>query len=406
MGRVYGSNIEDFEACMATTIDKLAENPTVDRIVLAENRENEYDFKQTQLLIEIANAYKKIVNEDKLMDLSNLGPKGCERFYPKRLADLQFLIMQVLRKDPIGAYVRLNRIITRERASMASARDMKTRECYNFYIERALTPIKNILESTKLIKTAIPRLKGHRPGDRKIYREVFRPIIRPNFMLTRYMIMPPKAGRLLEKYSIGNTIVEIFKIPGQVRNKYFIVPPEFRLSEEKYTILDEARRYLAEHRPTDRETSEPEHAREIFTNIGRDLVKNIIIRMGITLSTAEIDELAIILARYTAGFGVLELVLSDEKIQDVYINSPIGTMPMYVYHSDFEECETNLIPTKPDSGSIPDARWTRRTRCSIQNSRFRAAERVWQLSHVRCRLKGWRSRYGGTASDRGRSHCF
>ena len=67
LGCVYGSNIEDFEPCMAKTIDKLAENPGIERIILAENRENEYDFEQTKLLIEVADAYKKILNEEWLL---------------------------------------------------------------------------------------------------------------------------------------------------------------------------------------------------------------------------------------------------------------------------------------------------------------------------------------------------
>ena len=349
LGCVYGSNIEDFEPCMATTIDKLVQNPSIERIVLVENRDNEYDFRQTRLLGEIAEVYNRILNEEQLLELGNLGPRGCEKFYPKRLTDLQFLIMEALRKDPVGAYVKLNRMITVERAASASAPDTKTKECHDYYIQNALLPIKKILESTKLIRTAIPKLKGYRSGDRKIYRQIFRPIVRPTFMLTRYMVMPPQAGRLVDKYGIGNIMVEIFKVPGHVRHKYHITPPEFRLTEEKYSILDTARKYMAEHRPTERETAEPERAREIFTNIGRDLINNIARELGVRLSKEEINELAVILARYTAGFGVLELILSDEKIQDVYINSPIGTTPLYIYHSDFEECETNLVPTKEDA---------------------------------------------------------
>ncbi len=349
LGCVYGSSIEDFEACMATTIDKLVKNPGVERIILAEKRENEYDFEQTKMLIEIARAYNKILNEDKLLALNNLGPRGCEKFYPRRLAELQFLILEALRKDPVGAYVQLKRIITREKAAMSIAKSPKVKQCYDYYIKHALLPIKQILESCKLIQLVKPMLKGYKLGDRKVYREIFHPIVRPNFMLTRFMLMPPKGGKLLDKYYVGNILVEIFKVPGQVRNKYLMTPPEFRLSEEKYTILDEARRYLAEHRPSERETAEPERSREIFKNIGRDLIRDISKRIGVSLSTNEIEELATILARYTAGFGVLELILSDEKIQDIYINSPIGSTPIYVYHSDFEECETNLIPTKEDA---------------------------------------------------------
>ncbi|MFH8108905.1 MAG: type II/IV secretion system ATPase subunit, partial [Candidatus Aenigmatarchaeota archaeon] len=45
----------------------------------------------------------------------------------------------------------------------------------------------------------------------------------------------------------------------------------------------------------------------------------------------------------------LEVLLADENVQDVYVNSPIGTLPIFVNHSEFEECETNLIPAKEDA---------------------------------------------------------
>ncbi len=349
LGCVYGSSIEDFEACMATTIDKLVKNKGVNRVVLAETRENEYDAEQTQMLMEIADVYNRILNVDKLLALDKLGPPGCEEFYPKRLAELQFLILEVLRKDPVGAYVRIGRMITRAKANMSSAKSTKVKECHAYYIQHSLEPIKNILESCKLIQLSKPMLKNYTSGDRSVYREIFHPIVRPNFMLTRYMLAPPKTGRLIEKYYIGNTLVEIFRIHGRVRYKYHITPAEFKLTEEKYTILDAARRYLTEHRPSEREAAEPERARDIFKNIGRDLIRELARRMRASLDAKEVEELATILARYTAGFGVLELLLSDERIQDVFVNSPIGLTPIYIYHSDFEECETNLIPTKEDA---------------------------------------------------------
>jgi len=90
-------------------------------------------------------------------------------------------------------------------------------------------------------------------------------------------------------------------------------------------------------------------AREVFTNVGKDLIREISRSMSVSLSEKEVNELAIILSRHTAGFGVLELLLGDDKIQDIYINSPIGSRPIYILHADFEECETNLIPTNDDA---------------------------------------------------------
>lgn len=343
---VIEPSIEDSEACMAIVIDVLQEVKGAERIVLVETRENEYDFDQVNLLRDISNAYNKILNEDKIIRIENLGPLECEKLFPKRLADLQFLVTEVLRKDPIGAYVKLQRMMAYEKIQSEKSASV----CYDHYTKNALMPIEKILSDCKLIQMAKPLLQKYKIGDRAIYRQFFHPLIRPNFMLTRYMVIPPKEGHSLAKYFVAKNIaVEIFKVPGKVRYVYHITPPEFTLSEDKYMILDNARRYLAAHRPSHTEFTEPERARDVFMNIGRDLIKELSRNYGINLSTKEIEELATILSRYTAGFGVLELILADEKIQDVYINSPIGTTPIYIIHSDFEECETNLIPTKEDA---------------------------------------------------------
>jgi type IV secretory pathway ATPase VirB11/archaellum biosynthesis ATPase len=331
---------------MAIVLDKILENKDFDRVILAESRENEYDYNQTKMLREVADAYNRILNEEKILSLNNLGLPAFERKFPRRLAELQFLILEVLRKDPIGAYVKISMIINSIKRAMSTI-SPKEREDYNHFLNKALLPIKNILESTTLIKQSLPRISKFKFGDRSLYREFFSPVVRPNFMLTRYMLATPKFGRLVDKYNVGSTTVEIFQVPGKARYFYHVTPQEFLLTEDKYTVLDAARRYLTEHRPAETELTEPGRAREIFLNIGKDMIKDL--SRNIPLTQKEIAELAAILARYTAGFGVLEVLLADEKIQDMYINSPIGTTPIFIFHSDFEECETNLIPTLDDA---------------------------------------------------------
>lgn len=341
-------SIEDSEAAMAIVIDKLIEAKDANRVILAEARENEYGFEQTQMLREISYAYNRILNEEKILGLKNLASESCDRQHAqKRLSELQFLILEVLRKDPIGAYVRIKTLISAEKKDMQT--DVTHAECHYHYTMHALEPLRFILENTALIQRSAPHLSRFKFGDRTLYREIFSPAVRPNFMLTRFMSVPPKDGKPLMKYYVGTTLVEIFQVLGKVRYVYHITPQEFRLSEEKYTLLDNARRYLAEHKPTEQEFSEPQRARETFLNIGRDLIRDLANTSDVQLSTKELEELAEILARYTAGFGILELLLADERVQDIYINSPIGTSPIFIFHQDFEECETNLIPTKEDA---------------------------------------------------------
>jgi len=351
MNWVIEPSVEDSEATMAIVIDVLLQVKNAERVILAETREYEYDYDQVKMLAEIGTTQQKLLNETKILSLEKLGPQEAENLKPKRMADLQFLLLEVLRKDPIGAYDRLKRMIAHE--TIAAEKSPPTlKRIHTQYIQNALYPFTKALEETILIQRVKPFLDQYKPGDRRLYRELFHPLIKPNFMLTRYMISPPKEGQRIEKYELsGGITVEIFKVPGKVRNVYQITPPEFRLNEDKYTILDNARRYLSEHKPTETEFTEPDKARELFFNIGRDLVKELGKSMGVELSPQEIEELATILSRYTAGFGVLEILLADEKIQDIYVNSPVGTSPIYILHADFEECETNLIPTRDDAES-------------------------------------------------------
>lgn len=348
MNWVIEPSIEDSEACMAVVIDVLLEAKGVERIVLVENREREYEYEQVKLLREIAQAYNKILNEENLISVDKFGPKICEKLSQKRLRELNFLVREVLRKDPVGAYVKLKKMITYEKL-MEEKAPAQFKPCHTQYLQNVLLPMEKILSGCKLIQLAKPKLSTFKLGDRSFYREIFSPLIRPTFMFTRYKLVPPKNAQSLKKYKIGNISVEIFKIPGKVRCFYLVTPPEFLLTEEKYAVLEAARRYLTAHRPSEAELTEPEKTREVFMNLGRGLIRDVSLSMGLRLSAKEIEELAEILVRYTAGFGVLEVLLADENVQDVYVNSPIGTLPIFVNHSEFEECETNLIPAKEDA---------------------------------------------------------
>jgi type IV secretory pathway ATPase VirB11/archaellum biosynthesis ATPase len=348
---IHGFSVEDSDIIMSTVIDKILEVKKVERIILAERREYEYDFDQTRLLVEIANLYDRLLNQEKMLNLARLGNLENAKYLSQGFQQLEFILQEMIKKDPIGAYVKIRRLIRYYSAKIMSRRQPEpARHAYKSFVRNVLIPVKDSLEKTQLIQTIMNNIHGHVIGDRNLYRKIFSPLIRPVFMLTRYMSLPPKGGRLVERYEIpGNIQIEIFKVPDKVRYFYYVNAPEFRLSDEKYSILDSARRQLAEHKPSETEFTQPEKAREVFMNIGKDMVTQMCIQNSLRISSKEVQELANILVRHTAGFGILEILLADEKLQDIYINSPIGIMPIYVQHDDYEECETNLIPTREDA---------------------------------------------------------
>jgi flagellar protein FlaI len=348
MGCVYGASVEDYDTCMAMVIDKLLTLKNVNSIVLAKEREYEYSGSQVKMLTEIARIIEDVVRE-KLISYSRLKPDVCGKCYPDFSQKLQYITINLLRRDPIGAYVELVR--EGRNLKIRMERRTKCHSCYKHYLENIVLPLQKRFEGTEMIKFARPHLSGHRVGDRELYRQLFTPSVRPNFMLTRYMITPPETGKVVDRYKAGEIQVEIYRLPHTSSYFYHVVPPEFDLPEEKYAVLDAARRYMATHRPKTAEFVRSEKVRDVFYNIGRDMVREIADKMGVYLSSKDLEELANILTRYTAGLGVLEILLADEKIQDVYINSPIESQPILIFHRDFEECETNLIPTREDAES-------------------------------------------------------
>ena len=117
---------------------------------------------------------------------------------------------------------------------------------------------------------------------------------------------------------------------------YHIVPPEFRLSEEKYEILDLARKIISEHKPKKQEFIDPERMRTVFYNVGHDLIEELTNYKGVMLKAKEVDELTEILVRYTVGFGLIEVLLQDEKNQDITINSPMGKLRSEEHTSELQ----------------------------------------------------------------------
>jgi len=342
-------SLEDNSRAMAIVIEALAQVGTVTRIVLQQKRDYEYDYNQAQLLAEIGRLYKKFVT-DKLRTGLLSDPQG-RRYLDPRYAQLQDIIHGQLKGDPLAAYVEMRRLIRAEQllvdqgAFPADAVQLVKR--FILFVES----LADELERTKLVTLAKPYLAGFKIGDRAPYRRFLTPTIRPDFMFTKLQAQFPTEGDELDAYSIGETDVTIFALPDSVQYLYHVVPAEFKINEERYELLDAARKILAEHKPKRSEFVDPERMRQVFANVGMDLIEELSTYRNIRLREKEKQELVDILVRYTVGFGLIETLLSDERIQDISINSPMGKIPMFIVHQDFGDCVTNIIATQSESES-------------------------------------------------------
>ena len=345
-------SLEDDPVCMSRTIDILMEAGTVTKIVYTQKRNYEYDYNQTLMIQEIAKLHSQLTKRRDLFGYGNLlADTKCTKWAAQWYASIQNIIADLLKRDPIGAYVDLKRTVRDERIRMDRTIDQTYIQCAQKYIS-VLQYLMSLMEKTKLIDAAKQYMEGYKLNERSVYRRILTPDIRPDFIFTKLMATFPADGEEIDSYNIDkNTEVAIFELPDNVQYLYHLMPPEFKLSEEKYEIIDTARKIMAEHKPTRSEFIDPERMRQVFYNIGSDMIEELVNYRNLKLSSAEIDEMTKILVRYTVGFGLIELLLQDEKVQDITINSPLGEMPMFIVHQDYADCKTNIIPTTPEADS-------------------------------------------------------
>lgn len=344
-------SIEEDPQCMMRTINMLLESGNVTKIIFTQKRDYEYDYDQVKILREIARLYNVLIKNRNITTFLLHASDNLPRETRPRQAFLQKVLYRDMRKDPVGAYVEVERRRREENYRLEKGQYSPGSEEVVKKFINTLESILSEFDKTTLIKLATPYLAGYKIGDRSVYKKIFHPAIKPDFMFTKLMSTYPDDGIELDKYNVGDNEVTVFELPNSVNYLYHVIPPEFRLDEDKYGLLDTARNIMAEHKPSKSEFVNPELMREVFYNVGHDLIEELANKKNLQLRLNEIDELTRILVRYTVGFGAIEILLKDEKIQDISANSPMGNIPLFIVHSQFGDCKTNIIPTPSDGES-------------------------------------------------------
>lgn len=324
--------LEESEACMQQVVQAIRKARKVDRIVLIERRIREYDEKQTELLLEVAHTVEKLVVPAKQVRPSG-SPIGADwvEFVKK--------IPRAFMRDPIGTFTEVRREKTWQEIEQEREIYPQYKEIRKVYL-KTLRRLLKIMRDLKLIQLVEPLLEGYKVGDRTIYRRVFRSAVRPNFTYTKLLTQYP-TGEEIDSYRVGDSEVTILQRPNQVRLFYHIIPPEFKLSEVEYELVERVKEALTAYKPKSSELVDPEATREAIRNIAVDMIKEDMQDRRIKL---DVRKLAGIVTRETVGFGILEILLQDKRIQDITINAPLVN-PIFVYHADAEDCETNIFPT-------------------------------------------------------------
>ncbi|MGC8851250.1 MAG: ATPase, T2SS/T4P/T4SS family [Candidatus Micrarchaeia archaeon] len=350
-GRPYGPDIAQYPQAFQDVIEKL-QAVEADEVVLSEYYERIYNEEQTRLLRGIADTITKFETEN-IWSPSHLGKTTDQ----KKIAERHDKVLHILnrcRGDPFGAYMDL---LTEIKTAIAYANtvsaDPAALEDAKTYLG-TLAFMRNLLEGTELIKRARDYLAqlGRMPEGRGIYMSIFEVSIKPSFIGSRIFFAGTETLQLVDQYEVLNSKVYIYKHPDKVEYLYYINPPEYSLPPEKYFLLEKTKEVVAAHRPSAVGFMDMEQARKYFRKIYVATIADLAAKNNINLSVEEKEDLATIVARYTIGYGILELILSDRKLTDVYIDSPLGVKPVYVVHSKYGQCQTNIIFSDEEARAV------------------------------------------------------
>jgi type IV secretory pathway ATPase VirB11/archaellum biosynthesis ATPase len=349
LGAPFVPSIADHVEVMDMVIDALIKNPNVSRVVLVQQKNYNYGIKEVSLLLEIASLYVYLVKQEKILSQEKIGSSSPAEF-GQRYRDLSKFLM-LLKRDPIASYFELKRIVLETRVSLERERRLE-QESYLRFLEKLLS----LIDASKIIQEASQYFQDYGLGNREIYNKILKVDIVPNFTYTRLVSGLPDDSEIIDQYKIAQesydeSLVTILKKKDEAKLIYHLVPPENVLREDHNLLLNLGKEVLIEHQPKAEEFTDTGRTRQVFFNIAKDLLQDLAQSQGILLNFEDLNKLATILVRHTIGFGVIEVLLQDKKLQDISLNSPIPMTNIFVRHQDYDECITNILPSQEDADS-------------------------------------------------------
>jgi type IV secretory pathway ATPase VirB11/archaellum biosynthesis ATPase len=331
-------NPEDNEDMFQKVVDAIIESGGVTSLVINSDRNYIYTSDEVAMFNDLVDKYKEVFQSD----IVGAVDSELQRKFSDEVSAFNYILYDRLKRDPIGGYVFGIRML---RGAKVKAKTVSSEDFLKF-VDR-FQALLDKMSTMDFIKRSSSFVLGYKMGDRTPYRALLKPLIRPNFTYTRIMAEAPLAAVEVESYKIKDmdrTDVTIYKVPEVSQFLYHLSPPELMLNVDEYNMLDQVRNALIDYKPQHEEFTDPLRMREVFYNISKDMIDEINTKNNYKLGFKDIAMLSRILVRLTIGFGMTEVLLSDDRVEDVYINAPISKSPMFVKHTDYGECSSNIIP--------------------------------------------------------------
>ncbi len=323
--------------CTQEIIRKVDSNDNIDKLILSDKYVLEYMKNDVKT---VAN-YKKSVQEASYIIRKNITHKKCKECRNERERKIN-KIFENLHKTPQKGFEKLKEF-SAEIKKNKKIGPKKCKKCRRKLLKEGIKPAINQLKTTNLLKKEKESEEGN---------NILNPAIRPRFLRSKIKQKQPENSTIKETYTVNGTKIRIFFIPEKLEHIYQITPPEYNLSSEEIELLIQVKKELIE----EKKDFNPESAKNLIKSKSKEKLTRISLEKDLNLEIEKINELTEIAARYTIGLGLIETILQDEKIQDIFADAPLGKNPIYIKHQEYGECITNAYLT-PHDGEILKSRF-------------------------------------------------
>jgi type IV secretory pathway ATPase VirB11/archaellum biosynthesis ATPase len=336
-----GNSTFSDEFCRHRMIQILQKEHGVDRLILNHAIVKVYSGEEMVFLNDITRFVENCQAYGHLPVIQKDGPK-CPSCVGQRQVEL-YAYLQNVSRNPIEVFLQL-----KEHVQKKQGRDTSCEDCEEKYK-------KTLFEMSKHDGLS-RRISGKNYTSETVYTTQIRPYVRPGFIDSYIHLDPPADAVFLESYEVPRKgglplQVSLYLLRSRPEKLYFVVPPEYELPREELYILEDVRSHLSKHRPKDVSFMDTETAEEYFQRLGAQIIGSYVEKRHLDLDAGRIDYLADLFSRYSAGFGILEDLLFDPHIQDIYVNAPVTNNPLHLV-LDGEEYTSNIYFSDSDIDAL------------------------------------------------------
>jgi archaeal flagellar protein FlaI len=329
------------ETCRRNIIGILQNEPGVTHLVLNHAFVKIFSGDELTRLKDITKFVENLESY-KYIQVSKKEYARCIPCTEKRQKEL-FTYVQNATTDPVNVFFQLKNFLQEKKSTESPCQDCE--EQYRALLSEMIT--KGGLSQWLSIDTCSSEV---------VYNTFIRPHVRPGFIDSFIQLEPPPDAIFLESYEVPRKgrrplHISLYMLRTRPEKLYFVVPAEYELSREELYALEEVRMQLSRHRPKDASFMDELTAEEYFQRLGTQIIARYAEEKNIQFDAERIEYLSDLFSRYSAGFGILEDLLSDPRMQDIYINAPVMNNPLHLVLNG-EEYTSNIYLSNSDIDAL------------------------------------------------------